>query len=174
VAETRGVRQPRAGHAGHRRRATDDVDLRAARGGGVFEALIAEHADSGAPRRVAGSRPGASRKEGGRILSITMLSGGAIGPDVHRRHLRGRSDGGGRRGLSRRPRGPKRLRRAWNGVQTGVLHHRHHFGVLKEPIDPYVIPGRSVQRRAAAHQHRTARRLRRGRRRSRPIASACA
>jgi hypothetical protein len=29
----------------------------------------------------------------------------------------------------------------WNGVQTGVLHHRHHFGVLKGPISPYVIPG---------------------------------
>src|SRR5690606_16554758 len=29
----------------------------------------------------------------------------------------------------------------WNGVQTGVLHHRHHFGVLKKPIDPYVKPG---------------------------------
>ena len=28
-----------------------------------------------------------------------------------------------------------------NGVQTGVLHHRHHFGVLKEKISPYVIPG---------------------------------
>jgi hypothetical protein len=26
-------------------------------------------------------------------------------------------------------------------VQTGVLHHRHHFGVLKQPIDPYVVPG---------------------------------
>lgn len=29
----------------------------------------------------------------------------------------------------------------WNGVQTGVLHHRHHFGAVKEKIDPYVIPG---------------------------------
>ncbi len=29
----------------------------------------------------------------------------------------------------------------WNGVQTGVLHHRHHFGVFKEPISPYVVPG---------------------------------
>lgn len=29
----------------------------------------------------------------------------------------------------------------WNGVQTGVLHHRHHFGVLKNKISPYVIPG---------------------------------
>ncbi len=28
-----------------------------------------------------------------------------------------------------------------NGIQTGKLYHRHHFGVLKEPISPYVIPG---------------------------------
>ncbi len=27
----------------------------------------------------------------------------------------------------------------WNGIQTGVLHHRHHFGVLP-PISPYRIP----------------------------------
>lgn len=26
----------------------------------------------------------------------------------------------------------------WNGVQTGVLHHGHHF---KVPVDPYLIPG---------------------------------
>lgn len=29
----------------------------------------------------------------------------------------------------------------WNGVQTGVLHHRHHFGAVSKPISPYVIPG---------------------------------
>ena len=29
----------------------------------------------------------------------------------------------------------------FNGVQTGVLLHRHHFGVLKEGISPYVVPG---------------------------------
>ncbi len=29
----------------------------------------------------------------------------------------------------------------WNGVQTGVLHHRHHFGVLPKKISPYVLPG---------------------------------
>ena len=29
----------------------------------------------------------------------------------------------------------------WNGVQTGVLHHRHHFGVLKKQVSPYVVPG---------------------------------
>lgn len=29
----------------------------------------------------------------------------------------------------------------WNGVQTGVLHHRHHFGVLAQPISPYRVVG---------------------------------
>ena len=29
----------------------------------------------------------------------------------------------------------------WNGVQTGVFHHRHHFDLLPRPIDPYVVPG---------------------------------
>lgn len=29
----------------------------------------------------------------------------------------------------------------WNGIQVGILHHRHHFGVLKEGISPYIIPG---------------------------------
>ena len=29
----------------------------------------------------------------------------------------------------------------WNGVQVGVLHHGHHFGAVKKPISPYVLPG---------------------------------
>ncbi len=29
----------------------------------------------------------------------------------------------------------------WNGSQVGILHHRHHFGAVKEPISAYVIPG---------------------------------
>ncbi len=81
-------------------------------------------------------------KTGGRISAITMLSGkrysgrmfidatyegdlmAAAGVDYHV----GRE--------SQATYGEK-----WNGVQTGVLHHRHHFGVLKEPISPYVVPG---------------------------------
>ncbi len=30
---------------------------------------------------------------------------------------------------------------AWNGVQTGVYHHQHHFRAIDGPIDPYVTPG---------------------------------
>lgn len=29
----------------------------------------------------------------------------------------------------------------WAGVQTGVLHHRHHFDAVKERISPYWVPG---------------------------------
>jgi hypothetical protein len=29
----------------------------------------------------------------------------------------------------------------YNGVQVGILHHRHHFGAVSEPISPYKIPG---------------------------------
>jgi hypothetical protein len=28
----------------------------------------------------------------------------------------------------------------WNGVQVGVLHHGHHFGVLKKGISPFIVP----------------------------------
>ena len=29
----------------------------------------------------------------------------------------------------------------WAGVQTGVLHHRHHFGALAQPISPFIVAG---------------------------------
>lgn len=82
------------------------------------------------------------QKSGARITSITMLSGktyagkmfvdatyegdlmAAAGVDYHV----------GREANSV-------YGEQWNGVQTGVLHHRHHFGVLKEKISPYVVPG---------------------------------
>ena len=63
----------------------------------------------------------------------------------------------------------------WNGVQTGVLHHRHHFGVLKKPIDPYVIPGDPTSGLLPRISAEPARRVRRRRQQaSRPTASACA
>ncbi|MBL9211488.1 MAG: FAD-dependent oxidoreductase [Opitutaceae bacterium] len=82
------------------------------------------------------------KKSGGRITSITMLSGrtytgkmfidatyegdlmAAAGVDYHVGREANRVYG-----------------EEHNGVQTGVLHHRHHFGVLKEKISPYVVPG---------------------------------
>ena len=82
------------------------------------------------------------KKKGERIVSITMLSGkrfsgrmfidatyegdllAAAGVDYHV----GRE--------SKATYGEE-----WNGVQTGVLHHGHHFGKLKNKISPYVVPG---------------------------------
>jgi hypothetical protein len=82
------------------------------------------------------------RKEGARIISITTLSGkiftgkmfidatyegdlmAAAGLDYHV----------GREAQSV-------YDEKWNGVQVGVLHHRHHFGAVNEKISPYVIPG---------------------------------
>lgn len=29
----------------------------------------------------------------------------------------------------------------WNGIQTGVYHHKHHFKALEDPIDPYWVKG---------------------------------
>jgi hypothetical protein len=29
----------------------------------------------------------------------------------------------------------------WNGIQVGVLHHKHHFGAVKSKISPYVVAG---------------------------------
>ena len=82
------------------------------------------------------------KKEGARIVAITMLSGrkysgrmfidatyegdlmAAAGVSYHVGREANRVYG-----------------EEHNGVQTGVLHHRHHFGVLKEGISPYVVPG---------------------------------
>jgi len=82
------------------------------------------------------------KKEGTRITAITMLSGktyagkmfidatyegdlmAAAGVDYH---------------VGREAKAV--YGEQWNGVQTGVLHHRHHFGVLKQKISPFVVPG---------------------------------
>lgn len=82
------------------------------------------------------------KKEGGKIVSITTLSGrtyegrmfidttyegdlmAAAGCDYHV----------GREANSV-------YGEEHNGVQVGVLHHRHHFGAVKEKISPYKVPG---------------------------------
>jgi hypothetical protein len=107
----------------------------------VFEDFIKEHAVP-VQRDEWLEREKGVTKEDGRIHSIRMLSGkiysgrmfidatyegdlmAAAGIDYHV----------GREGTD--VYGEK-----WNGIQTGVLHHRHHFGVLKEKISPYVSPG---------------------------------
>ena len=107
----------------------------------VFEELIKAH---GIPvhRNEWLNRQTGVEKSSGRITSITMLSGkryagkmfidstyegdlmAAAGVDYHV----------GREANS--VYGEK-----WNGVQTGVLHHRHHFGAVQQKISPYIIPG---------------------------------
>ncbi len=82
------------------------------------------------------------KKEGARIVSITTLSGktyagkmfidatyegdlmAAAGVDYHVGREANAQYG-----------------ETANGVQVGVLHHRHHFGAVKEKISPYVVPG---------------------------------
>ncbi len=106
----------------------------------IFEELIAEY-DIPVQRerwlnRIAGQ---GVAKQGGKITSITMLSGetyrgrmfvdatyegdllAAAGVDYHV----------GREANSV-------YDETWNGVQVGVLHHAHWF---KTPVDPYVKPG---------------------------------
>lgn len=107
----------------------------------VFEELIREHKIS-VHRDEWLDRANGVKKDGVRITSITMLSGklyrakmfldatyegdllAAAGVDYHV----------GREANSV-------YGEQWNGVQTGVLHHRHHFGAVKEKISPYVVPG---------------------------------
>ena len=83
--------------------------------------------------------------------------------DVHRCDLRGRSDGGGGRGVSRRPRGEQRLRRE---VERRADRRAASPASLRrgEAEDqPLRRAGRSEERRAAAHQRGAAGRVRRGR-----------
>ena len=107
----------------------------------IFEDLVREHAIP-VVRDEWLDRAKGVRKSGARIAAITMLSGkaysgrmfidatyegdlmAAAGVDYHVGREANRVYG-----------------EEHNGVQTGVLHHRHHFGVLKEKISPYVVPG---------------------------------
>ena len=143
VAEARGVRQQGPGHAGDRRRAADDVDLRAARGRAGVRGPHPRAQHRGAPRRVAGPHRRRDRRTARASPSITHAQRPQLRrPDVRRRDLRRRSHGRGGRRLSRSAAKPQSAYgEEWNGVQTGVLHHRHHFGVLSAKISPYVVPG---------------------------------
>jgi hypothetical protein len=107
----------------------------------VFDAFVREHRIPVHRDEWLDRATGVS-KSGGRITAIRMLSGrtyagrmfidatyegdlmAAAGVDYH---------------VGRESKGT--YSEQWNGVQTGVLHHRHHFGVLKTAISPYVVPG---------------------------------
>ena len=82
------------------------------------------------------------RKTGGRITSVTTLSGKTY---AGRMFIDATYEGdlmaatGVNYHVGREAQGV--YGEQWNGVQTGVLHHRHHFGVLTNRISPYVIEG---------------------------------
>jgi hypothetical protein len=107
----------------------------------VFDDLVKEHRIP-VHRHEWLDRAKGVRKTGARIAAITMLSGRTY---MGRMFIDATYEGDlmaasgveyhvGREAQSTY--GEK-----WNGVQTGVLHHRHHFGVLKQKISPYVVPG---------------------------------
>jgi hypothetical protein len=81
----------------------------------VFEDLVREHRIP-VHRDEWLDRSTGVTKTGGRITAIRMLSG---------RTYAGRMF----------------IDATYEGDLMGVLHHRHHFGVLKTPISPYVVPG---------------------------------
>ena len=107
----------------------------------VFEQLVKEHRIE-VVRGEWLDRAAGVRKDGSRIISVRTLSGrtysGRMFIDATYEGdlmaAAGVSYHVGREAQSTY--GEK-----WNGVQTGVLHHRHHFGVFKSPVDPYVVRG---------------------------------
>ena len=82
------------------------------------------------------------KKSGARITAITMLSGKTYGG---RMFIDSTYEGDlmAAAGVSYHVgREARRLyNEEFNGVQVGVLHHRHHFGYLPTKISPYVVPG---------------------------------
>jgi hypothetical protein len=107
----------------------------------VFEELVKEH-DIPVHRNEWLDRSKGVTKTGARIVSITMLSGRTYAGRVF---IDATYEGdlmaaaGVSYHVGREPQAAYAER--WNGVQTGVLHHRHHFGVLKTPVSAYVVPG---------------------------------
>lgn len=107
----------------------------------TFETWVAEHKIP-IYRNVWLERKNGVKMQNGRITSITMLNGdryeGQMFIDATYEGdlmaAAGVSYHVGREAMSQ-------YDEKWNGVQTGVLHHRHHFGAVKMPISPYVIPG---------------------------------
>lgn len=107
----------------------------------VFEDLIREH-QIAVVRNEWLDRQNGVRKNGARIISIKTLSGKSY---AGRMFIDATYEGDlmAASGVSYHVgREAKSVYgEQWNGVQTGVLHHRHHFDTVKERISPYVISG---------------------------------
>ena len=107
----------------------------------VFEDLIKEHQITVIRNEWLNRKTGV-RKEGSRIVSIKTLSGKTYAGKMF---IDATYEGDlmAAAGVSYHVGRESKNTYAeqWNGVQTGVLHHRHHFGAVKEKISPYRIPG---------------------------------
>lgn len=107
----------------------------------VFEELIKEH-QIPVRRNEWLERAKGVKQSGARIRSITMRSGKTY---AGRMFMDATYEGdlmaaaGVAYHVGREAQGA--YGEQWNGVQTGVLHHKHHFGAVKEKISPYVVPG---------------------------------
>ncbi len=104
----------------------------------VFEDFIVEY-DIPVCRDEWLDRDGGVKKDGARIVSITMLSGKKFAGRVF---IDATYEGdlmaaaGVTCHVGREAN--ERYDEQWNGVQKGARHHGHYF---KEPVDPYVVPG---------------------------------
>jgi len=81
-------------------------------------------------------------KKNGRIVSITMLSGKTLAGKMF---IDATYEGdllaaaGAKYHVGRESQ--QTYNETWAGIQTGVLHHQHHFGAVKDKISPYWKPG---------------------------------
>ena len=106
----------------------------------VFEKFVREHEIS-VHRDERLDRKGGVVKRGARIEAISMLSGRLYAAKVFidatyegdLMAAAGVSYHVGREAQAT-------YGEQWNGVQTGILHHGHHFGVLPIKISPYIVP----------------------------------
>ena len=172
VADARGIRQPRPGHGCDRRREPHDVDLRAARRRAGIRGADRRAQHPRRPRRMARPR---ERRRGCRRphpRDHDPERQALQRAHVHRRRLRRRPDGGGRRKLRRRARGQLGLRRELQRRAEGRTPSR---ALLPRRRQPLRQAGRSVERPRPARAWGRPRRERRGTTSaSRPTATGCA
>lgn len=107
----------------------------------VFDELVKEHQITVLRNELLDRGPGGVTKLGNRINSIRTLSG---------QHISGKmfidatyegdlmAAAGVKYTIGRES--IDTYGEKWNGIQTGVLHHRHHFGAVKTAISPYKNP----------------------------------
>lgn len=107
----------------------------------VFEELVAEN-HIRVYRGEWLNREEGVKTENGRIVSISTLSGKTFRGKMYM-DATYEGDLMAAAGVSYRVgrEASSEYNEKWNGVQTGVFHHRHHFKVLSKPIDAYKVPG---------------------------------